>query len=43
MTPKMIERIYHYLGNSTQVYNAYGPTEATECSFIKDSKGIYHQ
>ncbi|MEI5992060.1 hypothetical protein A5881_003616 [Enterococcus termitis] len=45
LAPKLVERAYKHFGNSTIIYNGYGPTEVTVCSFVKqihpDEVGFY--
>lgn len=35
ITPSLLKRTYKVLGEKVEIYNAYGPTECTVCSFIK--------
>lgn len=35
VSPRLIKDIFEYCGSEVEIYNAYGPTEVTVCSFIK--------
>ncbi|PFD48726.1 hypothetical protein CN281_11250 [Bacillus cereus] len=36
LSPNMVNRVYDHFGKEIAFYNAYGPTECTVCSFIKE-------
>lgn len=36
LTPNLVKRVYGHFGEDISFYNAYGPTECTVCSFIKE-------
>ena len=35
VSPRLVNDIFEHCGSEVEIYNAYGPTEVTVCSFIK--------